>query len=268
MLLGVDKETLVAELRRLGIRRGMDLLVHSSLSSLGWVEGGAETVIEALLVAVSPSGTLLMPAITASPQDSPQNPPRMEVLRTPCPRWVGTIPETFRRRPGVRRSLHPTHSVTALGMRAELYTQGHEQCQTPCGLGSPYVKLMDEGGYILLLGCNQQSNTSLHALEELAEVPYHLQQEWTEGIVVDAEGREVVVRNRLHLWQWERDFTKVDTPLREAGAMHEDMVANAYCRLIDAGAMRRVILPMLQQDPLWLLSERAREGFLREGRRG
>ena len=263
MQLGIDKETLTQELRRLGIVRGMDVLVHSSLSSIGWVEGGADTVIDALLSAVSPAGTILMPALNGSPQDSPHAPPRMDVRSTPCPRWIGIIPETFRCRPGVRRSLHPTHSVTALGARADFYTQGHEHCTTPCGEGSPYVKLMDNGGHILLLGCNQQSNTSLHALEELAEVPYHLQDEWTDGVVVDAEGREVVVRNRLHLWRWERDFTKVDEPLRQAGAMREEMVGNAYCRLIDAGAMRRVLLPILQQEPLWLLSDRAREQFLR-----
>ncbi|MCS6829854.1 MAG: AAC(3) family N-acetyltransferase [Armatimonadota bacterium] len=263
MHLGIDKGSIVQHLRRLGVTKGKDVLVHSSLSSIGWVEGGADTVIEALLAAVSPAGTILMPALNGSPQDSPQNPPRMDVNSTTCPEWIGVIPETFRRRAGVRRSLHPTHSVTALGARAEFYTEGHERCQTPCGEGSPYVKLMENRGYILLLGCNQQSNTSLHALEELAQVPYHLQNEWTEGVVIDAEGREIVVRNRLHLWRWERDFTKADEPLRHAGAMHEEMVGNAYCRLIDACAMRQVLLPILNTDPLWLLADRAREQFVR-----
>ncbi len=267
MPIGLDRETLTAELRRLGVQRGMDVLVHSSLSSIGWVEGGAETVLDALLSALSPAGTLLMPALNGSPADSPQSPPRMDVRTTPCPKWIGIIPETFRRRPGVRRSLHPTHSVTALGARADFYTEGHELCTTPCGNGSPYVKLMDAGGYILMLGCNQQSNTSLHALEELADVPYHLQEDWTDGIVVDENGREIIVRNRLHLWGWERDFTRVDDPLREAGAMREEMVGNAYCRLIDADAMRRVILPILKEDPLWLLSDRARERYLRSRQR-
>jgi aminoglycoside 3-N-acetyltransferase len=263
MHLGIDKEAITQELRRLGIARGMDVLVHSSLSSIGWVEGGAETVIDALLAVVSSEGTLLMPALTGSPEDSPHHPPHMDVRNTPCPRWVGVIPETFRRRPDVRRSLHPTHSVTALGRRADFYTEGHERCTTPCGVGSPYVKLMDMGGYILLLGCSQQSNTSLHALEELAGVPYHLQEGWTDAVVTDAEGRQIIVRNRLHLWGWERDFTKVDEPLREAGAMREEMVGNALCRLINAQAMREVLLPILQKDPLWLLSERARRKFLR-----
>lgn len=263
MAIDIDKDGLVHDLRRLGIQRGMDVLVHSSLSSIGWVEGGAQTVVDALLWMVSPSGTLLMPALSGSYEDSPHQPPRMDVRSTACAEWVGTIPETFRRYPGVRRSLHPTHSVTALGARADFYTQGHEKVTTPCGEGSAYVKLMDAGGYILLIGCDQQSNTSLHALEELADVPYHLQEEWTDCTVVDIEGREINVRNRLHLWGWERDFTKVDDPLREAGAMHEEIVGNAYCRLIDARAMRRIILPILQQNPLWLLTSRAREQFQR-----
>lgn len=263
MPLGMDRWTLSQEFRRLGLEPGMDLLVHSSLSSIGWVEGGADTVIDALLSVLTSAGTLLMPALSGSSEDSPSHPPRMDVRNTPCPDWIGVIPETFRKRAGVLRSLHPTHSVTALGARAAFYTQGHELCVTACGENSPYVKLMDNGGYILLLGCNQQSNTSLHALEELADVPYHLQKEWTDSVVIDADGREVIVRNRLHLWGWERDFTKVDAPLLEAGAMREEMVGNAFCRLIDAGAMRTVILPILRRDPLWLLSDDARHRFLR-----
>jgi len=82
-----------------------------------------------------------------------------------------------------------------------------------------------------------------------------------------AGGGEGAVRNRLHLWGWERDFTKVDEPLREAGAMREEMVGNALCRLIDARAMREVLLPVLQKDPLWLLTDRARERFSRSWQR-
>ncbi|HEY62939.1 MAG TPA: AAC(3) family N-acetyltransferase [Caldilineae bacterium] len=260
---GLTAAEITADLRALGLRPGDDVLVHSSLSSLGWVEGGAETVIDALLAAVLPSGTVLMPALTGSPDDGPDRPPRMDVRHTPCASWIGRIPEAFRRRPEVRRSLHPTHSVTAIGERAQWYTTGHERCDMPCGPGSPYVRLMDRGGYILLLGCTQESNTSLHALEELADVPYHLQEAVTDAVVIDEAGREIVVSGRLHWWGWKRCFSRVDEPLRQAGVMREGKVGKAHARLINASGLRDVVLPLLRADPLYLLSDEAREAFLR-----
>jgi aminoglycoside 3-N-acetyltransferase len=264
---GLTAEQIAADLRALGIQPGDDVLMHSSLSSLGWVEGGAETVVDALLLAVSPQGTALAPALTGSPEDGPQRPPRLDVRATPCAPWIGRIPEAFRRRPEARRSRHPTHSVCAIGARAELYTTGHEFCAVPCGPGSPYVRLMDLGGRILLLGCTQESNTSLHALEELANVPYHLQEAVTDAIVIDEEGREIIVRGRLHQWGWARAFARVDDPLRAAGAMSEGKVGSAHARLIDAAGLRAVVLPRLLADPLYLLTDAARAAFLEHSSR-
>lgn len=255
---GLRVEQIVVDLRRLGLRPGMDVLVHSSLSSLGWVEGGAATVVAALIEAVSPGGTVLFPGLTGSPEDGPAHPPVMDVRYTPCAPWVGVIPETARRWPGACRSLHPTHSVIAIGARAARWTEGHERCATPCGEGSPYVRVMDEGGFILLLGCSQESNTSLHALEELAGVPYHLQPAQTTAVVIDRCGRQHQVTGWLHQWGWERRFSRVDGLLRDAGVMREGMVGRATARLIDAEGLRRVVLPILQRDPLFLLADQAR----------
>jgi aminoglycoside 3-N-acetyltransferase len=93
----------------------------------------------------------------------------MDVRRSVC--WTGRIPETARLRPDARRSLHPTHSVVALGAQATRYASNHERSSTPCDVWSPYHRLIDERGKILLLGVSQQSNTMLHCLEELAGVP-------------------------------------------------------------------------------------------------
>jgi aminoglycoside 3-N-acetyltransferase len=122
---------------------------------------------------------------------------------------------------------------------------------------------MDRGGYILLLGCTQESNTSLHALEELADVPYHLQEAVTDAVVIDEAGREIVVSGRLHWWGWKRCFSRVDEPLRQAGVMREGKVGKAHARLINASGLRDVVLPLLRADPLYLLSDEAREAFLR-----
>lgn len=264
-----SRDRLARDLRELGLGDGDVVLVHSSLSGLGWVEGGAGTVIDALLSAVGEGGTVLFPTLTGSAKDGPEAPPHIDLRDTPC--WTGAIPEASRHHSGAIRSIHPTHSVTAIGARAEELTRGHEQSASPCDTHSPYVRLMEDGGKILLLGgVTHQSNTSLHALEELARVPYHLQDAETDGIVILPDGRRVTVRNRLHLWQnrrrpegWGRAFTRVSEPLVDSGNEVHGQVGASRATLISAAGMRDVVLPLLQRDPLHLLTAQDRSEYRR-----
>ena len=105
---------LAADLRSAGVRPGCPLLIHTSLSTVGHVPGGADTVIDALLEAVGPKGTLVLP--TLSYLYTNLDSPNFDVRTTPTN--LGTIPETFRSRVGVRRSCHPTHSCAAPNRRA------------------------------------------------------------------------------------------------------------------------------------------------------
>lgn len=256
----VTARQLGSDLRSLGLAPGNVVLVHSSLSGLGRVSGGADSVIDALLEVVSPGGTIVFPTLTGASTDGPDCPPSMDVLTTPC--WTGRIPETARQRPEARRSLHPTHSVAVLGAGAERYSAGHEVCSSPCDEHSPYHRLISDGGLILLLGgVTQDSNTTLHCLEELAAVPYHLQPHVTESTVIDAGGARHIVRNRLHLWKWTRDFPKVDAPLAESGALWRGTVGCAEARLMSAKHLADTILPILRKDRLYLLDEQARRSF-------
>ncbi len=256
----VTTGSLVAELGALGVQAGATVLVHSSLSRLGRVDGGADAVIDALLEAVGPTGTVLFPTLTGARQDGPDHPPRIDVRTTPC--WTGRIPETARQRPDAIRSLHPTHSIAAIGAGAERYAFDHESGASPCDDHSPYHRLIEDAGHILLLGdVTQDSNTTIHCLEELADVPYHLQRAITEGIVIDARGRRHTVPNRLHDWRWERDFLMAEAPLVEAGAVRIGPVGRSTSRLIAARGLADTILPILRDDPLWLLSDAARAQF-------
>jgi aminoglycoside 3-N-acetyltransferase len=263
----VTRERLVDDLHALGLREGDVVLVHASLSGLGWVDGGAATVVDALVQAVGGGGTVLFPALTGTPDDGPAHPPVVELAMTPC--WTGAIPEAGRQHPAAIRSIHPTHSVSAIGAQAVAFTAGHERSRTPCDEHSPYVRLMDEGGKILLLGgVTHESNTSLHALEEMAKVPYHLQDVETDGVVILPGGERVVVRNRLHVWRtperpegWQRDFPKIGPHLGNAGASATTPVGASTSTLVLASALRDIILPLMQQDPLFLLAPTAREEF-------
>ena len=150
------KAGLVADLRALGVERGMDLMVHSSLSSLGPLRGGAETVVDALLEAVGPRGTLLAPSFNHRAAEV-YNP-----LATPTTN--GAIPDNLWRRPGAERSMHPTHAVAAIGPRAAEYCGEH----LDVGIWherSPIGKLVHGGGHILALGTTHMTSTAYHVAE-------------------------------------------------------------------------------------------------------
>lgn len=171
---------LVRDLEALGVRRGMILLVHSSLSSIGgWIPGGAEAVILALEEALGNEGTLVMPAHSSNLTDPETwgNPPAAEewwqLIRDEMPPYdpdftvttgMGTIPETFRKQTEVVRSSHPQLSFAARGPLAEQLMLPHE---LDFGLGeqSPLARMYHSGAYVLQLGTGYGTNTSFHLAE-------------------------------------------------------------------------------------------------------
>ncbi|MFD1175848.1 aminoglycoside N(3)-acetyltransferase [Paenibacillus puldeungensis] len=247
-----DQVQLAEDFRRLGIHPGSEVLLHSSLSSIGHVEGGADVLIDALLAVVdSTQGTVLVPTLTGSAQDSPENPPLFDVTRTPC--WTGRIAETLRLRPEADRSLNPTHSVAAIGANAVSLTTGHEDCWTTCGYGSPYYRLARRGGKILLLGVTLDSNTTFHTAEEIAGVSYHLQAKPVECKMIDYKGRTLFRKTMLHDWGTPRRFMAAADIFLEQGIMKKGSVGEAECFLIDSGAMLDYTVERLRKEPNWLV---------------
>lgn len=164
-----------------GIEPGMDLMVHSSLSALGYVLGGAPTPVRALLHLLGDEGTLVMPAATpecADPADWPEPLPEawLEEAREHLPPFdpettptsLGVIPESFRTWPGSLRSDHPVESVCALGPLAREITGEHPLAFSE-GPGGPFEKLYDLDFRILLLGVGFNRCTALHHAETLVE---------------------------------------------------------------------------------------------------
>lgn len=254
-MMAVEASQVTADLLRLGVEPGSLLLVHSSLSRVGRIEGGALALIGAIRDAVGPTGTLVFPALTGSMEDSPQNPPAFDNRQTACSTWIGVVPEAARTMPGAVRSTHPTHSVSAIGRMAPQLVQGHERCLDPCGEGTPYDKLRNMGGKILLLGCGHESNTSIHGVEEVAGVDYHLQSPPAVCAVVDAEGSAFQMVTRLHRWGAARRFDRYDQEWTESGLQVVGMVGHAETRLVDAARMWADLLAKLEADPKALLDE-------------
>ena len=259
----MSPEALTKELQTLGLKPGDVVLVHTSMKGLGHVDGGPNAVIDSVLAAVGPGGTVLFPTLTGSGEDGPDHPPAIDLATTPCRPWVGIVPETARQRADGVRSVHPTHSVVAIGANREQWTTGHELGASPCDQASPYFRLMEEGGKILLLGgVTHESNTSLHCLEEIAQVPYHLRESFTDGTVTLPDGETITVRNRLHLWANRyshlnllRKFNVVSGLLLDVGAQQSHEIGPTESHLIDARTMRDTLLPILQDDPLFLLEQ-------------
>ena len=162
------KEHLVAELEACGFRNEGIVFVHSSLSALGYVEGGARTVVDALrtVIVEQRHGTLAMPlfSLDGSMYDTVRSGAVFDVRSSPS--LMGAITEAFRGFPEVERSLHPTHSVGALGSRATWLVGGHETCGSNFGDGSPLGRLLEAGGLLMGLGTDLGPVTFYHVLED------------------------------------------------------------------------------------------------------
>ncbi len=156
------------DLHRLGVEAADILLVHSSLKSLGYVEGGPGAVIGALLDAVGPEGTLMLPTYympggtihTTCQKKGYVFDPRVHGT------GLGAIPSAFLRFPGVKRSVHPTHSVSALGKYAKYLTEAHHRAPSTFGAGSPWQRWVEVGGKALGLGVSLAPVAIYHYLED------------------------------------------------------------------------------------------------------
>ena len=235
------RESLAADLRGLGVRAGGVLLVHSSLSSLGWVCGGGVAVVQALLDVLGPDGTLVMPTHTTGNSDPSvwTNPavPRgwWSEIRAHMPAYdpratpstgVGAIPEVLRSWPGAMRSEHPQTSFAALGPRAAIVTRDH-RLGSALGEHSPLARLYDLDADVLLLGAGHDSNTSMHLAEYRCRTP-RLGRSGTA--VAGPEGRRWVTCDDVDLDA--SDFAAIGAGLDAAGLVAAGHVGSAECRLM------------------------------------
>lgn len=216
-------------LRRLGIQPGDVLIAHTSYGRFAGFDGGIGDAIRVLQEAVGEDGTLLMPTLpfSGSAIDYVSETPITDLRKTPS--RMGLLTEIFRRLPGVTRSIHPTHPIAAWGRHSEIMLEGHATAGSPCGMGSPYHKLLEFDGKILLAGVTIRSMTFYHCVEEMLEslLPtspftrkiYSLQS-------CDRNGQLHLTQSRLYerSVSKRRDCGLMIDPLRERGCWHETKV--------------------------------------------
>jgi aminoglycoside 3-N-acetyltransferase len=237
--MNVTRADIVADLRRLGIGPGDLVFFHSSLKSIGWVEGGAESVIDAFLEAVGPDGTIAVPTMIHT-----SGYPRPLFDPATSPSEVGLITETLRRRAGAFRSLHPAESVGALGRDARWLTEGHRQAggrwspwdESAYGVGSPWDKLYRRNAKVLLLGVGYDVLSMGHFLEAVYYQWLREQHPHVRPLPNPSVNRHVL-----------------GARLEAAGLVALGTVGQATVKLLRAGDIVDEGMRVLQDDPLALL---------------
>lgn len=239
----LTKQALVEQLGAMGLTSTDTLLMHTSLKSVGRLEGGADTLIDALQETLS-QGTLVIP--THSWNNVTLDNPVFNVQTTPC--CVGVLPEVFRTREGVIRSLHPTHSLAFWGRDAAMLAKGEEKLNTPCSPQSCYGKLIKRDSYILLVGVNFGRNTMIHCIEEIADVPQRLTKELHQFFVLDKEGNETSVPSHRHQDANSDLYVKLEPVMLYHKLLHKTKLGMADCLLMKATDLKATVLALIELD--------------------
>ena len=245
---GTDKKLLIGDLKALGLGAGDWVAVHSSVKSIGWVKGGPVEVIEALIESVAPGGVVMMPLFVI-PDEEP-----IDLAKRPT--YLGLLPETFRKYPGVARSFHPTHSVGIHGPGAHEIAASHRNF-TYIGAGSPYHQLVLNHGWVLHVGTDFNSGSIIHLAEVLAEVPYldisypgferAFTARATDGSTITAQPREVPADSKM--------FYLVQEEMDRRGLLRKGMIGRAPSILARAGEIVDIAVEMMREDPWQFLCD-------------
>ncbi|MCB9683700.1 MAG: AAC(3) family N-acetyltransferase [Alphaproteobacteria bacterium] len=257
-----DAASLTAELRA-ALPPGGVWIVHSSCRSLGAVEGGADAVVEALIAALGPEGTLMVPTFTTNLTDPARwaaplagherlatmaRIPAFRADRSPSFE-MGAIPEAVRRHPRALRSDHPVTSWTSIGRRARELLADHP-LDDPEGEGGPLGRAWRLNATILLIGVGQDRNTTIHLAESMLDLP-HLHAMRDRYPVDGPDGRSWrEVEKTTHCSD---GFVALEPLLVEVGVMSTFRLGDALVRRMSSPDVVRVATELLRRDPTALL---------------
>lgn len=239
----VLKEDLIKGFKDIGVKEGQSIMVHTSLKSLGFVCGGAQIVIEALIQCVGNEGTIMMPTQSWKNLDPEEGvhweEPKewWQLIRDNWPVYdkditptntMGQVAEMFRRWPGAKRSNHPARSVAAFGKYADYLTKDHDLSNI-FGENSPIDRLYKLDGYVLLIGVGYDKNTSLHLADARAEYPGKHNVNESSAVMVDGK-RQWVTYNTLFVDG--EDFEDIGNDFEKNYKVNNIKIGNAEVRLM------------------------------------
>ncbi len=234
------RQNLTQDLLNAGLSSGMTVIVHSSLSSLGWVCGGSVAVVQALMDVITPAGTLIMPTHSSDLSDpaawqAPPVPPGWwSIIRETMPafdpkttptRGMGKIAEGFRTWQNVLRSSHPAVSFAAWGKYSKEIVSNHS-LDNSLGESSPLARLYDLNGWVLLLGVGYDNCTSFH----LAEYRVNQTQRINKGAPI-LEGGERVWKVYTDIEFNDDCFVDMGEAFEQTGHVQVSTVGSAQTKL-------------------------------------
>ena len=238
----LTKKDILQGLKKLGLKRGDHILVHTALGSFGKVEGSAETIIDALLETVGAEGTVMMP--TFGPPSEIFDVKKSETN-------LGTVAKVFWKRKGAVRSRHPLAAVAVIGEKAKWLAAGHESEILAHGENTPYVRLAEIGGKILLLGVDQDRSTFLHVAEVLTNQPYLRA---SEGAYVDKSGK---VQKKS--WPFfpgpHRDFIGLQSWFESLGLVKKTLIGSCVAQVMPAAEVLDALLARIKNEPDIFISD-------------
>lgn len=245
--MGYTKEALKTQMKEMGLKETDAVMVHASMKSMGDVDGGADTVLDAFMEYLA-KGLFMTPAHTWKQMSAEYSvfDPKTE------PACVGIIPNLFLKRPGVVRSLHPTHSVAAIGQGATEYVAGEENVHTPCAPGGCWDRLRTVHAKILLIGVTHARNTFIHSVEEVFDVPERFTEKpakfqivMPDGSLKDVEMYRHFNRHTAHISE---EFDKMLEGYFTTGAAKPVKLGDADCILCDAEKLFEVTGKVLTRE--------------------
>lgn len=252
----VTKEDIKRGLQRLGLKEGDIVIVHSSLSSFGFVDGGAETVVDALLETVGKEGTVVMPTYSINRRKVRRSKKEItwgvtwkykitsyDPKRTPC--WTGAIPEAFRKRKNAERSLNPTHSIAAIGAKAKEIVDAAKE-----NADQGFKKVLGFNGYVLLIGVGLNVCSAMHLAEEQVQLPKHILEKIRPP-------QELIAKYGRDLgWpHWDigfgpyPDFAKMEEPCEKHGIMKTTKIGRSEVKLLRLKELIELYAEYLRKNP-------------------
>lgn len=185
-------------LSRIGIAKGDLIMVHSSLSALGYVQGGPSSIVDTLMDVITRNGTILMPAypFQGSMLEHFSSKPVFQVSEDKS--YMGAITEYFRTKADVR-SFHPSHSIAVWGKDADWFVKDHHLDDSPFGKKSPFYKVYKRKGKVLCVGSDIGQVTVYHIVEDMVDFPKQVYLEQIfKAQVFTPDGLEITVVSKAH----------------------------------------------------------------------
>ena len=196
----ISASSLYEDLMGCGIKPGDKIVLNSSLSAIGHVDGGAETVLDVLMNYITPEGLLVMPSYPHRGMfNYLENYSVFDVRNTPSQN--GIITEIFRKRKDVYRSIHPTHPLCFWGKESDYFAEGHEKSISPYDSKSPYKKLLDVNVKNFCIGVDFEHMIMIRVIDDLYEdypVPMYFENKSYSIPVIGKNGEEIMVETKCH----------------------------------------------------------------------